>query len=145
MSTTQSSSHAQWDCTYHLVICPKYRKKIIYGKFKTQLWDIITKLLREMKVEKIEWFLCADHIHLQLRIPPALRVASVIWQLKGKSAIQLHNRCSKKPYNTGHKHFWSRGYFIRTTGFDVKMINEYIRNQESQDKLEDWNQLDLNF
>lgn len=132
-------------CTYHIVFCPKYRKKIIYGKFKTQLWNILNDILKQMKIEKVEGYLAVDHIHLQLRIPPSLSVSTVMGKLKWKSAITLYNRCSTKRTATWNKHFWSRWYFVRTTGLDVDMVNNYIRNQETEDILEDWNQLDMNF
>lgn len=137
-------AHVTWDCTYHIVICPKYRRRKIYGKLKKSLWKILTKLLDEMKIEKLEWNLGVDHIHLQLKIPPSLPVSKVIGTLKGKSAIRLHNQHGTKKHTT-NKHFWSRWYFVRTTGLDLDMINEYIKNQEDEDKREDWNQLDLEF
>ena len=137
-------AHVTWDCTYHIVICPKYRRRKIYGKLKKSLWKILTKLLDEMKIEKLEWNLGVDHIHLQLKIPPSLSVSKVIGTLKGKSAIRLHNQYGTKKHTT-NKHFWSRWYFVRTTGLDLDMINEYIKNQEDEDKREDWNQLDLEF
>ena len=137
-------AHVTWDCTYHIVICPKYRRRKIYGRLKKSLWAILTKLLGEMKIEKLEWNLSQDHIHLQLKIPPSLSVSKVIGTLKGKSAIRLHNQYGTKKHTT-NKHFWSRWYFVRTTGLDLNMINEYIRNQEDEDKREDWNQLDLEF
>lgn len=148
MNTSNTShipmAHVTWDCTYHIVICPKYRKRKIYGILKKNLWKILTKLLGEMKIEKLEWNLWIDHIHLQLKIPPSLSVSKVIGTIKGKSAIRLHNQYGSKKHIT-NKHFWSRGYFVRTTGLDLDMINEYIRNQKNEDKREDWNQLDLEF
>ena len=138
-------AHTSFDCSYHIVLCPKYRKKIIYGTYKTQLWNILNDLLREMKIEKLEWHLMKDHIHLQLKIPPSLSVAKVIGTLKWKSAIRLHNRYAPRRTALGHKHFWSRWYFVRTTGLDIEMINNYIRNQVKEDIIEDGNQLDLHF
>ncbi len=138
-------AHVRWDCTYHIVICPKFRKRILYGKYREQLWDILSDLLREMKIEKLEWHLMPDHIHFQLKIPPSVAVCKIIWTLKGKSAIRLHNKYAKRPIRTTNKAFWSTGYFVRTTGLDIDMINAYIRNQEDGDKLSDWNQTDLNF
>ena len=137
-------SHVRWDCTYHIVFCPKFRKRIIYGKYKKYLWEIITTLLKEMKIEKLEGHLMPDHIHLQIKIPPSVSVARVVWSLKGKSAIRLHNKFATRPIRTTNKSFYSTGYFVRTTGLDVDMINNYIRNQEDQDKQQDGNQLDMN-
>ena len=136
-------SHTSWDCSYHIVFCPKYRKRIIYGNKKKQLWAIINKLLQEMKIEKLEWHLCVDHVHLHLRIPPSLAVSDVVWTLKWKSAIRLHNKHATKPRKTTNKSFWSRGYFVRTTWLDAETVRRYIQNQENKDKWEDGNQLDL--
>ena len=98
-----------------------------------------------MKIEKLEGHLMPDHIHLQLKIPPSLSIARVIWTLKWKSAIRLHNKFATRPIRTTNKAFYSTGYFVRTTGLDVDMINNYIRSQEDQDKSIDGNQLDINF
>jgi putative transposase len=103
-----SLSHTSWECTYHIILCPKYRKRIIYGKYREELGSILNKLLQELKIEKLEGHLCADHIHLHLRIAPSISVANAIGALKGKSAIRLHNKFSKKPLKTTGKHFWSR-------------------------------------
>lgn len=111
MNTSNTShipmAHVTWDCTYHIVICPKYRKRKIYGILKKNLWKILTKLLGEMKIEKLEWNLWIDHIHLQLKIPPSLSVSKVIGTNKGKSAIRLHNQYGSRnilPTNTsGHE------------------------------------------
>jgi putative transposase len=138
-------SHVRWDCTYHIIICPKYRKRIIYGKYREHLWGILTNLLKELKIEKLEGHLMSDHVHFQLKIPPSVAVSKVIWTLKGKSAIRLHNKYAKRPIRTTNKSFWSTGYFVRTTGLDIDMINSYIRNQEDEDKNQDWDQMDLNF
>jgi putative transposase len=138
-------AHVKWDCTYHIVFCPKFRKKIIYGKFKKQLGWIITELLKELKVEKLEGHLMPDHIHLQVKIPPSMSVSAFMGHLKWKSAIRLHNKYANKPIRTTNKSFWSTGYFVRTTWLDIDMINAYIRNQEDKDKRDDWNQLDMNF
>jgi putative transposase len=138
-------SHVRWDCTYHIVICPKFRKRIIYGKYKEQLWNILNDLLRELKIEKLEGHLMPDHIHFQLKIPPSVAVCKVIGTLKGKSAIRLHNKYANRPIRTTNKAFWSVGYFVRTTGLDIDMINRYIRNQEEEDKAQDWDQMDMSF
>ena len=133
------------DCTYHIVFCPKYRKKIIYGKLKIQLWNILNNLLKQMKIEKLEGHLMKDHVHLQLKIPPSISVSAIVWKLKGKSAITLYNKHASRRTATGNKHFWSRWFFVRTTGLDVAMVNNYIRNQEKEDIEDDGNQLDMNF
>jgi len=143
-SSVSKMSHVTWDCTYHIVICPKYRKRRIYGQLKNKLWEILNQLLKELKIEKLEWHLCQDHIHFQLKIPPHLSISDAMWALKWKSAIRLHNQYWTRKHTT-NKHFWSRGYYVRTTWLDQDMINAYIRHQEDQDKREDWNQLDLDF
>ena len=79
----------------------------------------------------------SDHVHFQLKIPPSVAVCKIIGTLKGKSAIRLHNKYAKRPIRTTNKAFWSTGYFVRTTGLDIDMINAYIRNQEDDDKRTD--------
>lgn len=98
-----------------------------------------------MKIEKLEGHLMKDHVHLQVKIPPSIAVSTIVWKLKGKSAITLYNKHAKRRTATWNKHFWSRWFFVRTTGLDVAMVNTYIRNQEKEDIDEDGNQLDMNF
>ena len=139
MHDRQSLSHVRWDCKYHVVIIPKYRKRNLYGKFKRHVGEIIKDLCRQRGIELLEGNLKADHVHMCLSIPPKFSVAFVIGFLKGKSAVRIH-RYLVKNAQTKRKHFWSRGYCVSTVGLDEETIRKYIREQEEAEK-----QLDLDF
>ena len=132
MTEYQSLSHVKWECKYHIVWCPKYRRKILYGKVRRRLGEILHELCRQKGVELIEGHAQSDHIHLCLSIPPKYSVSSIVGFLKGKSAIRIHREFSRAK-NSG-KHFWIRGYFVSTVGRNEETILAYIRHQESSDK-----------
>ena len=133
-----SLSHVRWDCKYHVVIVPKYRKKALYGKFRKGVGNFLTELCRQKSIEMVEGHLMPDHIHMCLSIPPKYSVAFAIGFLKGKSAIRIHRELLKMRRVTG-LHFWSRGYCVSTVGLDEDTIIKYIREQESRER----EQLDL--
>ena len=136
-STLKTQSHVTWDCVYHIVIVPKYRKKVLFEQVRKRAGEIIRELARQKDAEVIEGTACPDHIHLILSIPPKHSVAHIMGFLKGKSAIKLHHEfCKKRIWN---RHFWSRGYFVRTAGIDRDIAEEYVRNQLEDDKREDEN------
>ncbi len=128
MHEWESLSHVRWDCKYHIVVVPKYRKRSLYGKVKTQMGEILRDLCRQRGVEIIEGHLMPDHVHMCLRVPPKFSIAMVIGFLKGKSAVRIHRRFGNKKV-TG-LHFWSRGYCVSTVGLDEATIRKYIREQE---------------
>ncbi len=132
MQDYQSQSHVKWECKYHIVWCPKYRRKKLYGRLRVRLGEIIHELCRQKGVTLIEGHAQPDHLHLCLSIPPKYSVANIVGFLKGKSAIRLNKEFSKAR-STG-KHFWIRGYFVSTAGLDVKALREYIQHQEESDK-----------
>jgi len=138
----EKSSHVIWDCCYHVVIVPKYRKKVLYGKVRSRVKEILHKLAAEKGVEILEGSLCEDHIHMLVSIPPKYSVAEVMGFMKGKSAIRLHNEFGKNR-QISQKKFWSRGYFVRTGGLDKEKIKNYIKNQWNKDQREDGNQMDF--
>ena len=140
----QKSKHVTWDLCYHVVIEPKYRKKILYGRVKERLGQILRKLSSEKGVEILEGNMCSDHVHMMLRIPPKYRVAEVMGFLKGKSSIRLHNEFRKGKMLSGKK-FWSRGYFVRSSGIDQDDLRKYIQDQWDGDKRDDGSQLDFNW
>lgn len=140
MHDWQSLSHVRWDCKYHVVIIPKYRKRKLYGKFKRNVGEILKDLCRQRGVELLEGSLKSDHIHMCLSVPPKFSIAFVIGFLKGKSAIRIH-RYLLKNKQTKSKHFWSRGYCVSTVGLDEETIRKYIRDQEKAEKQ----QLDFEF
>ena len=131
MHDWQSLSHVRWDCKYHVVIVPKYRKKSLYGKRRKQIGDILRDLCRQRGVELLEGHLMADHIHMCLRIAPKFSVAFVIGFLKGKSAVRIHRNILGHKRVTG-MHFWAKGYCVSTVGLDEETIRRYIREQENR-------------
>lgn len=139
----QSLAHVKWECKYHIIIVPKYRKKILYGQIRQRTGQILRSLAKQKEVEIIEGNACVDHIHMVLSIPPKYSVAMVVGFLKGKSAIRMHQEFSRYYKNYHGKHFWSRGYCVSTIGVDEESIRSYVRNQEVLDKAEDGQQLDL--
>ena len=133
MHDWQSLSHVRWDCKYHVVIVPKYRKKRLYGKFKRRVGEIIRDLCRQKGVEVVEGHLMPDHVHMCLSIPPKFSVAFIIGFLKGKSAVRIHRNLLKVNKPKG-LHFWARGYCVSTVGLDEETIRKYIRHQEEKEK-----------
>ena len=136
-----SLSHVRWDCKYHVVIVPKYRKKLLYGKIRKRVGEVIRDLCRQRGVELLEGHLMADHVHMCLQIPPKFSVAFVIGFLKGKSAVRIHRTVLDRKRVTG-LHFWARGYCVSTVGLDEKTIRKYIREQQEIEMRQQ--ELDLN-
>ena len=132
--TMKSLAHSRWDCKYHVVFIPKYRRKAIYGEVRKLLGEIFHDLARQKECRIIEGHLLADHVHMCLEIPPKHAVASVIGFLKGKSALALARRVQEKDRNFVGEHFWARGYAVSTVGFELESVKKYIREQEKADK-----------
>jgi len=132
MKDYQSQSHVKWECKYHIVWCPKYRRKKLYGKLRRRFAEITHDLCRQKGIEVIEGHAKPDPVHLCLSIPPKYSVSSIVGFLKGKSAIRLNKEYSKAK-GTG-KHFWIRGYFVSTVGLNEKVVRDYIKHQELTDK-----------
>jgi putative transposase len=128
MHEWQTQSHVKWDCKYHIVIVPKYRKKLMFGKLRRQLGPILKDLCRQKGVEVIEGHVLEDHVHMCLSIPPKHSVAFLIGFLKGKSAVRIHRQFGEK--RVFGLHFWAVGYCVSTVGLDEKTIREYIQQQE---------------
>ena len=137
MNDTNSLSHSKWNCKYHIVFAPKYRRQAIYGKIKVDIGKIIRKLCEQQKVEIIEAEACVDHIHMLVSIPPNISVARFMGYLKGKSALMIFDRHANLKYKYGNRHFWFRGYYVDTVGKNEKRIAEYVRNQLQTDIAED--------
>jgi len=133
MHDWQSLSHVRWECKYHIVIIPKYRKRMLYGKLKKHVGEVIREVCRQRGIELIEGHLMPDHIHMCLSIPPKQSVAFAIGFTKGKSAVRIHRQILGKKKVTG-LHFWSRGYCVSTVGLNEETIRKYIREQEALEK-----------
>ena len=129
MHDWQSLSHVRWDCKFHIVIVPKYRKKALYGKFRNRVGEVLRDLCRQRGLEVLEGHLMPDHVHMCLRVPPKFSIAFVIGFLKGKSAVLIHRKLIGHRRLTG-MHFWARGYCVSTVGLDEETIRKYIREQE---------------
>ncbi len=129
----QSLSHSKWDCKYHVVFVPKYRRKVLYGEIRKNLGKIFHELAKQKECQIIEGHLMPDQVHMCIAIPPKYAVASVIGFMKGKSAIAIARMQGKERNFTG-EHFWARGYAVSTVEFNEEEIRNYIRNQNGFDE-----------
>lgn len=142
MQRYETLAHGKWECKYHIVFIPKYRKEVLFGHIRKRVGAMLRQLCEQKPgVEIIEGHAMADHIYMCLSIPPKYAVASVIGFLKGKSAVWIFREFEGKRRNFGGMHFWARGYFVSTVGRDEETIRKYIRNQEEEDSRLDQLQL----
>ena len=137
MTDNNSLSHTKWNCKYHIIFSPKYRRKEIYGKLKTDIVKILRQLCIQKHVEIIEAEACPDHIHMLVSIPPNISVSQFMGYLKGKSSLIIFDRHANLKYKYGNRHFWCRGYYVDTVGKNEKRIAEYVRNQLQEDIAND--------
>lgn len=133
LNDINSLSHSKWNCKYHIVFAPKYRRKVIYGKIKVDIGKILRKLCEQKGVEIIEANLCPDHIHMLVSIPPKMSVSSFVGYLKGKSSLMIFDRHANMKYRYGNRKFWCKGYYVDTVGRNKKAIQKYIKNQLQED------------
>ena len=133
----KSLAHTRWNCKYHLVFTPKYRRKVIYGQLRRDIGKILRKLCEMKEVEIVEAHAMPDHIHMLVRIPPKLSVSGFMGFLKGRSAVVIHERHANLKYNYGNRYFWSKGYYVSAVGLNKKTIAKYIRGQEAEDRVRD--------
>ncbi len=129
----ESLTHTSWNCKYHIVFAPKYRRQIIYGKIKADIGKILRMLCERKEIEILEAELCKDHVHMLVKIPPKYSVSSIVGYLKGKSSLMIFDRHANLKYKYGNRHFWCRGYYVDTVGKNTKKIQEYIRTQLQED------------
>ncbi len=127
-------AHSSWDCKYHVVFIPKYRRKVLYGEIRKHLGGIFHELAREKEGRILEGHLMPDHVPMGIEIPPKWAVASIIGFLKGKSAIAIARQFGEKSRNFTGEHFWARGYAVSTVGFELEVVKKYIREQEEFDQ-----------
>jgi len=141
MKDWQSQAHVKWDCKYHVVILPKYRRNVLYGKTRRRIGEILRDLCRQKAIGLVEGNAMPDHIHMVLSIPPKYSVAMTIGYLKGKSAVRIHREIAGTKGTLFGRTFWSRGYCVSTVGLDEDQIREYVRNQQALDHQQ--SELDL--
>ena len=132
-----SLAHTKWNCKYHIVFAPKYRRKVFYEEKRLEIREIFRKLCECKGIEIIEGEICPDHIHLLVSIPPKYSVSSVMGYLKGKSSLMIYQKWGNIKFAYRNREFWSKGYYVDTVGKNTKMIKEYISNQLKRDKESD--------
>ena len=137
MDDDNSLSHTRWNCKYHIVFIPKYRRKAIYGTLRKDIGIILRQLCEYKEVEIVEGSMCIDHVHMCIRIPPKLAVSSFMGYLKGKSSLQIFERHANLKYKYGNRTFWAKGFFVSTVGLDAEKVKRYIREQEDADLMLD--------
>jgi putative transposase len=137
MKEWQSQAQVKWDCKYHVVILPKYRQKVLFGKLRRRIGEILRELCRQKEVELVEGKAMPDHIHMLLSVPPRYSIAMILGYLKGKSAIRIHRELMKTKGTLFGRSFWSRGYCVSTVGLNQEEIQLYIREQEKHERSTD--------
>ena len=141
MSNNRKLNHTTYDCKYHIVWIPKYRKKAIYGQLRKYLVEVFRDLALQRESEILEGHLMGDHVHVLIAIPPKYSVAQVVGYIKGKSAIHIARTYAGKKRNFVGQNFWARGYYVSTVGRDEETVRKYIQKQETADRKTD--QLEL--
>ena len=134
MNDLSNLSHTAWDCKYHVVWIPKYRKKVLYGSLRKHLGEVLRELARRKESMVVEGHLMADHVHMLIAIPPKYAVSQVVGFIKGKSAIHIARTYAGRKQNFTGQNSWARGYYVSTAGRDEEVVREYIRRQEEEDK-----------
>jgi putative transposase len=141
MRQVESLSHTRWECKYHIVFIPKYRRKTLFGQVRKELGGVLHRLAKQKESLIEEGHIMADHVHMMISIPPKYAVSQVVGFIKGKSAIHIARTYLGRKRNYVGQHFWARGYFASTVGRDEQVIREYIRHQEAEDRRIDQLQL----
>ena len=141
MMNPQSLNHSHWECKYHIVFIPKYRRKVLFGKIRVQLRETIRELAAHKECTILSGNVCIDHVHILISIPPKYSVSQVIGYIKGKSAISIARQFMGRARNFSGYHFWARGYFVSTVGADEVTIRQYIQNQKREDQKSDQQRL----
>lgn len=130
----KSLAHTKWECKYHVVWIPKYRKKKLFGELRKELGPVLRELARQRESEILEGKLMVDHVHMLIAIPPKHAVSQVVGYIKGKSAIYVARNFGGRERNYTGAHFWARGYYVSTVGIDEVVIRQYIQRQEAEDR-----------
>ena len=129
-----SLAHTKWNCKYHVVFAPKFRRKVIYNQLRVDIGKILRMLCDRKGIEIIEAEVCPDHVHMLISVPPKMSIAGVMGYIKGKSTLLIFERHADMKYKYGQRQFWCRGYYVDTAGKNAKKIEEYIRHQLDEDK-----------
>ena len=127
-----SLSHTKWNCQYHIVFTPKYRRKAIFNKLRADIGRYLRRSCEYQGVEIVEAHACSDHIHMLVKIPPKLSVSKFMGYLKGKSSLMIFDEHANLKYNYGNRHFWAEGYYVSTVGLNKNTIKKYIQEQEDE-------------
>ena len=134
MREVSSLNHTRWECKYHIVFIPKYRRRVIFGEVRKELGTVFHELASHRGCRIEEGHLMPDHVHMMITIPPKYSVSQVVGYIKGKSAIHIARTYAGRKRNFVGEHFWARGYFVSTVGRDEAVIRRYIRDQEKEDR-----------
>ena len=134
MNDMNSLSHTKWECKYHIVFAPKYRRKVFYGEKRVEIGKILRMLCDWKKIEIVEAEVCEDHVHMLVKIPPKVSVSSFVGYLKGRSSLMIYEKYPELKYKYRNREFWCRGYYVDTVGKNAKKIEEYIKHQLDEDK-----------
>ena len=135
MNDTNSLAHTTWNCKYHIVFAPKYRRLVFFGQKRKEIGAILRQLCEWKNVEIVEAEVCPDHIHMLVKIPPKESVSGFIGFLKGKSSLLIYQKYANMKFKYRDRTFWCRGYYVDTVGKNTQKIKEYIANQLKEDKL----------
>ena len=134
MNDMNSLAHTSWNCKYHIVFAPKYRRKVFFGEKREEIGKILRMLCEWKKVEIVEAEVCKDHVHMLVKIPPKVAVSNFMGYLKGKSSLMIYEKYPELKYKYRNREFWCRGYYVDTTGKNTKKIAEYIKHQLDEDQ-----------
>lgn len=143
MPETNTLSHTTWNCKYHIVFAPKYRRKVFYGEKRIEIGNILRELCRWKGISIIEAEVCPDHVHMLVEIPPKMSISSFMGFLKGKSSLMIYERWGNMKFKYRNRQFWCRGYYVDTAGKNAYKIQEYIKNQLAEDQASDQLTLDM--
>ena len=131
--TNHTLAHTTWNCKYHIVFAPKYRRKAFYGSRRLEIGAMLRQLCAWQGISIIEAEVCSDHVHMLLEIPPKKSVSSIMGYLKGKSSLMIYDKWGNAKFRYRNREFWCRGYYVDTAGKNDKKIAEYIKNQLKED------------
>mgnify|MGYP006802531695 CR=1 FL=1 len=140
---TNGLAHTKWNCKYHIVFAPKFRRKVFYESKRLEIGKMIRELCKWKEVNLIEGEVCLDHVHILVEIPPKLSVSSFMGFLKGKTSIMIYQKYGNMKFKYRNRNFWCRGYYVDTAGKDAKKIQKYIQDQLKEDELSEQLTLDL--